>query len=80
MKVKVKYFGILKDITGVPEETLVTNTATIEELLRSLAARYPLLAQHIESVRVALNGRLVDKSNSVENDGEIALLPPVSGG
>ncbi len=79
MRVHVKFFAILREMTGIGNEwTEVPEGTTIESLWKQYASRSP----RVGSIRAAfaVNQRLV-KSNQVLNDGdEVGFLPPVSGG
>jgi molybdopterin synthase catalytic subunit len=55
-------------------------TATIEDLLREIAATHPALADLLTQCRVALDQAFVDRGTRIGEAAEIALIPPVSGG
>jgi molybdopterin converting factor subunit 1 len=79
MRVRVLYFGVLRDRLGGGEAWLeVGEGATVGEVLnvyRERIAEYPW-----DSIAVAVNQEYA-KADVVLKDGdELALLPPVSGG
>ena len=80
MAVTVVFLGKLADLAGAPEASL---SAPLDwaNLLEGLP---PSLAQEVrgERVRVALDGELLADKTALRavDGGEIALLPPVSGG
>tara|TARA_Y100001970_G_scaffold154418_1_gene189189 strand:- start:16301 stop:16546 length:246 start_codon:yes stop_codon:yes gene_type:complete len=79
----IKYFAWVKDITGKDSEFL--NDKTINNLLelkKFLLNKYPNLKKHFdqEIIRFAVNANYeLDNVNLNQND-EIAIFPPVSGG
>lgn len=87
MRVRVLYFGVLKERSGAAEEPLeLSDGATVGELVRVLRERSSnsAMASGLESVwqslAVAVN-REYATADAVLSDGdEVALLPPVSGG
>lgn len=77
--VRLVFLGRLADLAGVAERE-VAGPLDWPGLLASLG---PELAQAVqgEKVRIAQDGTvLADKTALVATGGEIALLPPVSGG
>ncbi|MGC8913019.1 MAG: molybdopterin converting factor subunit 1 [Thermoplasmata archaeon] len=80
MKIKVKYFAGLRDITGRETETInVEHGITISGLLSLLYKKYPEMKKTAEII-VAKNRQYVEENERIEDGDEIALLPPVSGG
>jgi molybdopterin converting factor small subunit len=58
----------------VPAETTARQVAQI------LAERFPKFGAHLSTLSFAVDGEIVSADAKVVNAGEIALLPPVSGG
>ena len=77
MILKIKYFGLLAEITKCNEEPLDFSDKTIGELLKVLNEKYPNLKN--KDFEVAHNNEIVSKETTV-SEAEIALLPPFSGG
>ena len=77
MKLNIKYFGLLTEVTNCTEEIIDFNESTIQELLHELFTKYPDL-QNMD-FQVAQNNEIVFKEAIISNS-EIALLPPFSGG
>lgn len=77
MLLNIKYFGLLAEVTSCEEESLEFNVASVSELLNILFEKYPLLRQ--KDFQVAQGQELVSKESKLSG-GEIALLPPFSGG
>ncbi len=79
MKIELKYFGKIVDITGVNEEEWqCTRPITLQELKEELTAKYPALQQEVYKFAVNLNIENLDYV--VKEPCEIAVLPPFSGG
>jgi molybdopterin converting factor small subunit len=77
MRVKVLYFGVLKDYFGEGADVGLPEGATVAELLAQHEDRAQIAWK---SIAVALN-RDYSKLTDVLHEGdEVALLPPVSGG
>lgn len=78
-QVKVKFFAIFRETTGLREDRAeIAPGTTVEQLWQQYAARFPRLPKL--RAAYAINQRLV-KADQVLNDGdEVAFLPPVSGG
>jgi len=77
MKLKIKYFGILAEITQCNEETLEFSKTSVSELLDVLFEKYPELKD--KELNVAQNNEIISKDTFLSTS-EIALLPPFSGG
>ncbi|MCK5318940.1 MAG: molybdenum cofactor biosynthesis protein MoaE [Anaerolineales bacterium] len=82
MKVRVKFFGILKADTG--EETLEINIGdtgdTVSVVLKEIGARFLQLKPRMDTLAYAVNHEFVDVDYVLSDGDELALLPPVSGG
>lgn len=77
MKIEVKYFGMLTDHTGRQTDLLEGDFQTIGDLLDELVVRYPGLGD--ADFRIAQAMTFV-AAEDLLSGGEIALLPPFSGG
>jgi MoaE-MoaD fusion protein len=81
MRVRVLFFGQLKEIVGRAEEyTELPEGARLEDLFASYGQRYPRLAGFRHSVVASVNQTLADWTSPLAMGDEVALLPPVSGG
>jgi molybdopterin converting factor small subunit len=79
MKIELKYFGKIVDITGVNEEEWeCTTPKTLQEIKEDLIAKFPALQQEV--YKFAVNLRLENLDYMVKESCEIAVLPPFSGG
>jgi molybdopterin converting factor subunit 1 len=81
IRVKVLFFGRLKDLTGHAEESLdVPDAATVEQLFALYAAKNPELAKFRSSVVASRNQEFAAWDTVLRSGDEVAFLPPVSGG
>jgi len=79
--IKVLFFGLLRDIVGMREETCaVPETATLGGVFDAYATRFPRLRDIRRSIVLARNQEFGDPASAVADGDEIAFLPPVSGG
>jgi len=81
MRVRVLFFGALKEIAGRTEDELeIPAGTTLEDVFTIYSARYETLRERRSSTLFARN-REFARGDAVLADGdEIAFLPPVSGG
>jgi molybdopterin converting factor small subunit len=92
VRVKVLCFGVLRELGGVPDETVeLAEGATVGELLGLLRGRTSNgsmgnISKHgaderlWRSLAVAVNREYGSTSMVLRDGDEVALLPPVSGG
>ena len=81
MRVKVLFFGMLKDIVGSSEEQLIVSEgAQLETIFDHYAGRFPRLREMASSIVLARNHEFSPVSTNVSEGDEVAFLPPVSGG
>jgi molybdopterin synthase catalytic subunit len=81
MRVKVLFFGMLKDIVGRAEEQLdIPANGHLSGVFDHYAERFPRLREMAGSIVLAKNQEFCDPAAAVSDGDEIALLPPVSGG
>jgi molybdopterin converting factor subunit 1 len=81
MRVRVLYFGVLKEIFGRESEALeLEDGALVADLLRSYRGRELGAARFWESIAVAVNQEYARGEDLLRDGDEVALLPPVSGG
>ncbi|MES2731112.1 MAG: MoaD/ThiS family protein [Bacteroidota bacterium] len=80
MEVKIDLFGVTKDIIGQSEiRYSLASPAKVHHLLEKLKAEFPRL-QALSSLAVAVNSDYADHDQELQENDEIALIPPVSGG
>jgi MoaE-MoaD fusion protein len=81
MRVRVLFFGQLKDIVGVSdEEAELSEGARVEDLYERYARRFPRLAEFRPSIAASVNQEYAEWRASLAAGDEVAFLPPVSGG
>ena len=76
---RLLYFAILRESTGISTEDLSTSANTPKELYTELKERWNLSITENE-LRVAVNGEFADMEDNLNEGDEIAFIPPVSGG
>jgi len=77
MKLNIKYFGLLAEVTQCTDEVIDFSESSVSELLGVLFEKYPNLED--KDFQVAQNQKIVSK-DTLLSEHEIALLPPFSGG
>jgi|TARA_B100001758_G_scaffold128222_1_gene110245 molybdopterin synthase sulfur carrier subunit len=80
---KIKYFAWIKDITNLEEEEINLNEAkNLDELKTYIIKKYPDLKKHMikEILRFAINQEYAVNNTNLNEEDEIAIFPPVSGG
>jgi len=81
MRVRVLFFGQLKDITGVAqEEAEISEGARVEDLFARYGSRFPQLAEFRASIAASVNQEYATWRAPLASGDEVAFLPPVSGG
>lgn len=78
--IKVKAFGITRDIVGQREMELeMSGENTVSALRKLLNEKYPKM-NGLKSLLIAVNNEYAEDNTPLKSDDEIALIPPVSGG
>ena len=77
MVLRIKYFGLLAEVTKCEEEVIDFSGNFISELLGNLYTRYSGLKD--KDFQVAQNMELVSAEDELTSN-EIVLLPPFAGG
>lgn len=81
MRIKVLFFGILKDMVGLTEETLELQPGSrLETAFNHYATQSPSLKEMAASIVMARNQQFASPSTPLAEGDEVAFLPPVSGG
>jgi molybdopterin synthase catalytic subunit/molybdopterin converting factor small subunit len=81
MKIRVLFFGMLKDVTGLSSDQVdFAGPLTSGLVWQHYADRFPKLAALQAHVRPAVNHEFSTWDATVSADDELAFLPPVSGG
>jgi MoaE-MoaD fusion protein len=81
MRVRVLFFGVLKDIVGAREESLeIEPHSTLASLFDAYSERFETLRDKRPSILFARNREFTTPDVVLADDDEVAFLPPVSGG
>jgi MoaE-MoaD fusion protein len=81
MRVRVLFFGQLKEITGVDEEEAeLSEGARVQDLFERYGRRFPKLASFRASIATSVNQEYATWRAPLSSGDEVAFLPPVSGG
>ena len=81
MRVRVLFFGRLKDIVGrAEEEAELSEGARVEDLFARYGSRFPELGRFRTSLVASVNQEFSEWGSPLRNGDEVAFLPPVSGG
>lgn len=81
MRVRVLFFGRLKEIVGLAEDTAeLSDGARVEDVFARYGSKFPALEQFRPSVAAAVNQEYAEWRALLAAGDEVAFLPPVSGG
>ncbi len=81
MRVRVLFFGILKDAAGrSAEESEFPDGADLASIYACYTRRFPRFGEMAGRIVVARNQEFSPLTTRVEDGDEVAFLPPVSGG
>ncbi len=81
MRVKVRFFAVLRERVGASEITKeITEGSTVGDLWEALQREYPKLAPAQRALLYAVNRDYVGVSRVLKDQDEVAFVPPVSGG
>lgn len=81
MKIKVKFFAILREKVGTGEVTKeIREGSTVRELWEALKRDYPKLAPVEMRLLYAVNRDYVNADYVLKERDEVVFVPPVSGG
>jgi MoaE-MoaD fusion protein len=81
MRVRVLFFGQLKDIVGLAEDFAeLSDGARVEDLFERYGRRFPKLAEFRASIAASVNQEYAPWRAALATGDEVAFLPPVSGG
>ena len=77
--IKVKLYGIAKDIVGSSSLSITEEISTVGNLLEYLQSAYPAF-EKLKSLLVAVNDEYARPEAEINETDEVAIIPPVSGG
>lgn len=81
LKIRVRYFALYRDLSGMSDETLeLSEGTTLGRLVEEVKRTHPIFNKQSGQFLLAVNESYADVS-AVLNDGdEVAIFPNVSGG
>lgn len=80
MLIVVKYFAMIREIIGKPEEAMqIPERSSTQDLWNMLKEKYAL-HEHEEYLRFAVNMDYVQHPYALNEGDEVALITPVAGG
>lgn len=81
MRVRVRYFAMIREAVGRPEEVReVPEGTSAGDLVERLARDYPEIDRARRAAALMVNQRYVAPDHPLAEGDEVALIPPVSGG
>jgi molybdopterin converting factor subunit 1 len=81
MRLRVLFFGMLKDLVGRPaDEIELPDGTSLGAVFERYASRHPRLRELAPSIVAARNQEFAERDTLLADGDEVAFLPPVSGG
>jgi len=81
MRLRVLFFGMLKDLVGRPSEEIdFPDGSSLGAVFERYCSLHPRLRELAPSIVAARNQEFADPATGLADGDEIAFLPPVSGG
>jgi len=81
VQVKVRYFGMMKEIADRDQEVVeLGDGSCVGDLFAQLQQRFPKLDSFRGSIALAVNHEYSNGAAVLRDNDEVALIPPVSGG
>src|ERR1700722_339437 len=81
MRVRVLFFGMLKEMMAKPADVIeLPEGASVRAVLAHYEAQMPRLRESLPSLAVAVNQQYAGPDTKLHADDEVALLPRGSGG
>lgn len=81
MKIRLRYFASLREVTGQSEETItLADGADVAAVRTHLAQHYPRLQPLLERCAYAVNRSYVPTDTVLKENDELVFIPPMGGG
>lgn len=81
MRIRVLFFGVLKDLAGKASDSPdLSEDATLGDVLTYYQQSIPRLKETAHSLAMSVNQEYAGPATRLKPGDEVALLPPVSGG
>lgn len=77
MKIRVIFFGVLAEITGLNIK-YYSYVSSVDEVRMRIEEDYPEIVHY--NYRISLNNEFINHDYKLSNDDELALVPPFAGG
>ncbi len=78
---RVLFFSVLRDITGTDEKTWTFPAeATVADLLAECLEKWPAMQPWEPCLLFAMNQEYVKRETPLQDQAEVAIMPPVQGG
>ncbi len=78
MRLKVRYFGMITEWAGTDSEQVEIDGNSVSELKTKLIASIPQL--ETITYQVAINQSIASEATVLNENDEVAILPPFAGG
>ncbi len=75
----VEYYAFFRETLGRQNETVVTEAATARDLFAEIDGKYAFQTDH-ETIRVAVNDRIVAWETRLSDGDTVVFLTPFGGG
>ncbi len=81
MKIKLRLFSIAKDLAGFESRIVDLPTdSSVDAVLAHLTNVSPQFQAWKKSIRLAVNQEYAELNDTLHENDEVAVIPPVSGG
>lgn len=85
MKIELRFFASVREALGVSQETLdvpagVNTVGAVRAFLRERGGVWAETLAEGRSLRMAYQQNMTDAETPIEEGGEVAFFPPVTGG
>ncbi|RPD41383.1 molybdopterin converting factor subunit 1 [Chitinophaga barathri] len=76
---KIMFFGIAKELAGGATLEITEKPGTVGQFREWLIRQYPAMRE-LRKVMIAVNKTYATDEQTIADDDEIAVIPPLSGG
>jgi len=81
MRIKVKFFAAIKEQTGLDSwEHDFLSDVTVDDIREELIKSFPTITQLLKQSVIAINMEYALPKQKINENDEVAIIPPVSGG
>jgi len=77
--ITVSYFAQLRELTGISNEPIKTDSKTPAGLFEEIRAKHQLTCKR-KGMMVAVNNNFTDWTHQLTDGDEVVFIPPVAGG